>query len=155
MLSPNHPLSSQRLTFLAMLLTTTGLLSACSSHSDDPTTSPVTGLVTFDGSPVAGAIVTFSPKAGSSATAAQTKTDAEGKFDVQIFLDMGKRTQRGLMPADYQISIIQMKNPSGEVLRIMTPKNLLPKKYASLQTSGLETTVSADGKNEILLELRK
>jgi len=159
MLSSNHPKPYRRLTSpvyaLAILIASTSFLSGCSSHSDDPTTYPVTGQVTLDGSPAAGAVVTFSPKSGGEATAAQTTTDAEGKFDVQVFLDGGKRTQRGLMPAEYRISVIQLEKPSGQSLRITSSRNLLPKKYASEQTSGLETTVSADGKNELLLELSK
>jgi len=139
---------------LAILVATAGLLSACSSNSTgDPTTSPVTGQVTLDGKPIEGAVVMFRPKTSDGATPAQATTDAEGKFDVHTFLDMGKRTKRGMMPAEYQIEVTKRVHASERTSFGTPPKNVLPKRYASAQTSGLETDVSTDGKNEILLEL--
>lgn len=143
-----------RTRLLTVLIATTGFLSACSSdNAGDPTTTPVTGRVTLEGSPVEGAIVVFRPKTSDSATTAQSTTDAEGKFDVHIFLDSGKRTKRGMVPADYQIEVTQLVKAPGEASIFSPPKNMLPIKYASVQTSGLEATMSADSKNEILLEL--
>ncbi|NOZ39079.1 MAG: hypothetical protein GXP24_02485 [Planctomycetes bacterium] len=139
---------------LAILVAAVGFLAACSSSNlADPTTYPVTGLVTFEGSPVDGALVVLRPKANDGATTAQATTDAEGIFDVHIFLEMGKRTKRGLMPADYQIEVTQLVKATGEASIFSPPKNMLPEKYASVQTSGLETTVSAESKNELVLEL--
>lgn len=143
-----------RVRTLAIMIAATGLLSGCSNDSaNDPATSPVTGLVTLDGTPVAGAIVMFRPKTTSGATIVQAKTDAEGKFDAHIYLDMGKRTKRGVMPADYLIEVTQLTRASLKGSVITPPKNLLPKKYASIRTSGLEANVIADGDNELLLEL--
>ncbi len=158
MLSSNHHTPNLGLIFrkcrLAMLVATIGFLSACSSdNAGDPTITPVTGRVTLEGNPVKGAIVVFRPKTSDGATTAQSTTDAEGEFDVHIFLDSGKRTKRGMMPADYQIEVTQLVKASGEASIFSPPKNMLPVKYASVQTSGLEATVSADNKNEILLEL--
>lgn len=139
---------------LTVLVAAVGFLSACSSdNAADPTTTPVTGTVTFEGKPVDGAIVVFRPNTSSGATTAQSTTDVEGKFDVHIFLDNGKRDKRGMMPADYQIEVTQLTKTSGDTSIFSPPKNRLPQKYASVQTSGLETTVSADRKNEIQLEL--
>ncbi len=141
---------------LPMLVATVGFLTACSSNNlADPTTYPVTGLVTLEGSPVDGALVVFRPKASGGATTTQATTDEDGKFDVHIFLDMGKRTKRGMMPADYQIEVTQLVKATGEASIFSPPKNMLPIKYASAQTSGLGTTVSAEGKNELVLELSK
>jgi len=144
---------------LAILVATTGLLSACSSDSTgDPTTSPVTGQVMLDGILVEGAVVVFRPKtsdgaAPAQATPAQATTNAEGKFDVHTFLDMGKRTKRGMMPAEYQIEVTKRVHASGKNSFGTPPKNVLPKRYASAQTSGLEANISTGNKNEILLEL--
>lgn len=141
---------------LVMLVASLGFLAACSSkNSDDPTTYPVTGLVTLEGRPVEEALVVFRPKTIGKATIVQATTDDEGTFDAYIFLDQGKRTKRGMMPADYQIEVTQMVNAPGQTSIVTPPKNLLPQKYASVQTSGLATTVSVTGKNELFLELSK
>jgi len=161
MRSPNNwrsvgqPLIGLACTLAMLIVTTIGLLSGCSQHSDDPTTYPVTGRVTLDGSPVAKATVVFLPKTGGGAIIVQAMTDAEGEFDVHTFLDMGKRILHGMMPADYRIKIIKLESLSGQAPALVRrPRYALPKKYASERTSGLETTVSAEGKNELLLELR-
>lgn len=57
------------------------LIVGCGS-GDTPQLAPVSGKVTRDGSPVADALVIFTPSKGSSSSAS---TDAEGNFELKYF----------------------------------------------------------------------
>src|SRR5262245_38254316 len=58
------------------------LLAGCTTTTG-PKTEPVTGTVTLDGKPLAGAQVVFQPKSGGQA--ASGTTDAQGKFTLTTF----------------------------------------------------------------------
>ena len=69
-------------------------LAGCSNA----TTSPVEGLVTFDGKPLAGAAVVFVPQgAGRDATG---QTDAAGRFEMSTF-----EPGDGVLPGTYKVTI--------------------------------------------------
>jgi hypothetical protein len=59
------------------------LLSGCGGSTDQPELGDVSGVVTLDGTPVAGVNVVFKPDAGR---AAGGNTDAEGRYTLQ-YLD--------------------------------------------------------------------
>ncbi len=128
--------------------------------SDRPATYPVTGIVTLDGSPVAGAAVTFVPSVGGKSAAGVT--DASGKYALTTF-----EGGDGAVPGDYSVKIV--KYEGGEVGGEETgegdagmmsadyeagvesgedeaAKNLLPEKYSDAKTSGLKATVT-EGEN--------
>ncbi|HVA46572.1 MAG TPA: carboxypeptidase-like regulatory domain-containing protein [Pirellulales bacterium] len=130
----------------------------------DPNGRPVTGAVTYQGSPVEGANVTFV----SASTPAFGRTDAEGKF--KLATAAGENVPLG----SYQVAIVKKEAPLVEPESSSTeelgdgglpadyqfvppdpnapppaePKDLLPAKYADAAKSGLSATVTADGKNE-------
>jgi len=61
------------------------VLSGCGSATDDqPDLGLVTGTVTFDGSPLGGASITFQPDSGRPARAV---TDAQGKYSLIYIRD--------------------------------------------------------------------
>jgi hypothetical protein len=127
------------------------LLAGCGDGS--PTTYPVTGVVKHNGSLVEGAIVSFVPTDAESQTATAT-TDATGKYSLAA------------MPGGYKVSVTKYEGGSppaasgsgsaasadGEMPADYTGasdapapvyKNLLPAKYASVETSGLTATVGS------------
>src|SRR5687767_7103434 len=61
------------------ILVTVGIVLTSCSNSSRPPTYPVTGIVTLQGKPVAGAAITFVPTAGDG-VAASAITDSEGKY---------------------------------------------------------------------------
>lgn len=126
--------------------------SGCSSEKrGDPNGRPVSGTVTYNGAPVAGASVTFrSPTASAFGI-----TDAEGKY--KLTTAAGDKVSLG----QYQVSISKKDTPppppaSDSATYVppdpnavpVAPKDLLPPKYADAATSQLTASVTADGKNE-------
>ncbi|GAA4438367.1 carboxypeptidase-like regulatory domain-containing protein [Bremerella cremea] len=114
-------------------------------------TYPVTGEVTMDGEVVEGATVTLVPssEAGRSASGI---TDAEGKFSVMTYVSPGVQPE-GAMPGDYSVTIRKLEvrkveeggtpqEAQAAFRKLGPPKDLLPKKYASPNTSDLKVTVN-------------
>src|SRR5688572_7259469 len=86
------------------LLPPLALLAGCGSGSG-PTTVIVTGTVTMDGKPLAGANVVFHPLDGAeTALASQAVTDAEGRFELTTHAGGGK-FKPGASPGSYIVAI--------------------------------------------------
>ena len=81
------------------------LLVGCGT-STGPNTVPVTGLVTLDGTPVPGAVVTFSPQTADGQAAAGT-TDGSGRFELTTSV-----SGDGAVPGSYFVGI--SKTSGGE-----------------------------------------
>ena len=124
----------------------------CSGGGGDPNGRVVVGTVTYQGSPVEGATVTFRAPQSS----AFGRTDAEGKFKLNSA--SGERIPLG----DYQVSIVKKESlplaptpstlesyvPPSAGASAPAPKDLLPSQYGDATKSGLSASVTADGKNE-------
>jgi hypothetical protein len=136
--------------YAAFLVIAAPLLAGCGDGS--ATTYPVTGVVKHNGSPVEGAIVSFVPTEEEGQTATAT-TDASGKYSLSALSGGYKvsltkyeggspaaagggtaASADGEMPADYT-GATDAPAP--------VYKNLLPAKYASVETSGLTATVGS------------
>jgi hypothetical protein len=130
-----------------LALAAIALVSGCGKAGMGRATFPVTGVVTMGGKPVEGALVQFTPAAGEAGFAgAQTQTDAEGAFDVSVMLEGGKESQRGLPAGEYRVSVTKMEY-AGAAAIDRPPKNVLPAKYQSAESTPLTATVTADGEN--------
>ena len=128
-------------------------LVGCGSTASGPATIPVTGEVTLNGQPVAGADVAFMPKVeDADYTPAQAITDSAGRFEVVSLFDQGRTTQTGMLPGAYRVSVTQLEQPSSSA---RPPRNLLPEKYASPESSELSAEVDGEGENHLKFELSK
>ena len=143
--------------------------------SSGPRTFKVTGTVTQNGKPVEGAIVTF--LSDEKKKDAVGSTNDKGEFKLSTF-----GPGDGALPGSYKITITKLDRPaappaktpppgtiaSGELsesyvppsmgggggtAKESAPKNLLPAKYASEQTSGLVATVAENDQNKFDFEL--
>ena len=133
----------------------------------------VTGKVTYKDSPVAGATVSFAPGDPEGLVAYGT-TDAEGMYRLT---SLGAKKQgSGAQPGTYKVSIVKRKQaeltPDQEALQkkeisfeeyqkraavnqtqnqgnrpLPLPVSLIPTKYASPATSGLDAVVQEKEKN--------
>lgn len=136
------------------------MIAGCSG-AKSPATAKVTGVVTYKGSPVEGATVIFAPSAGGKPATAIT--DAEGHYALSTF-----GAKDGAVPGDYKVTVtktttegtapelsyeklnelsLRGEQPPGPVV-----KHVLPAKYASETTSGLDKTVKS-GSNDFPLDL--
>lgn len=146
---------------VALLLVTVAamtFLGGCgSSEEEGPELAPVTGVVTYNGSPLADASVTFDPESGPGAGAA---TDANGKFELRT----GNRD--GAVVGTHKVAVLAEEEEtylSEEELEKLEeegkkppepeePKSLIPAKYAETETSGLTFDVT-DGSNHFEIKL--
>jgi hypothetical protein len=106
--------------------------------SDEPKLHRVAGTITLDGKAVEGAGVVFNPVAEDGALAAG-KTDAQGRYELRT------TEKEGALAGKYQVTVLltkaegPQKDPGVEDKRKMT--YLVPKKFSSRETSGLEAEV--------------
>ena len=131
---------------------------------------PAEGVVTFNGEPVEGALVTFGPKATSGeAAGAQTTTNDKGNFRMMTLLP-----NDGVYPGEYYVTVTKnvyeggisleeakknMENPDSARNNSKTkPKEQtvtwnLPKKYGDIASSGLDISIPKEGMKNIEFKL--
>jgi hypothetical protein len=129
-----------------------------------PALTRVTGTVTMDGKPVAGADVTFHPASKQGATAF-ARTDRLGHFDMKT-----GGTGRGVLIDDYRVTVTKFtseeKLPSPDEAKKILPKdgkappaakptNVLPEEYASIQKTPLGASVKSRRAVRVNFDLKK
>lgn len=147
--------------FLALSPLMLVLITGCWSGGG-PTTYPVKGLVHFNGEPVEGATVTLIPSQPEGRSASGT-TDSAGAFEVTTYISPSLQAQ-GAMPGEYDIVVSKVEvrelaedltpqEAQAAFQKLGPPKNLLPKKYRSPNTSGLSVNVDNSSPDPLTLEL--
>ena len=124
----------------------------------------VTGTVTFNGEPLSGAQVNFSPTTSDEgARPAFGLTDADGKYRLSV---IGGAVNAGTTPGEYQVSISRMvgtgiiaepdggPTTSGPSVFVPPPQSLIPIRYGDPTTSELTATVEARGNNVFNFDLK-
>ena len=121
---------------------------------------PVTGTVTYNGKPVEGAAVSFSP-AGEGRSASALTTE-DGKFSLTTL-----EAEDGAFPGSYKIGISKSEvvNPISDAERqkqfhenmgrmpLEEHRSLLPEKFRNPNTSGLTAEVEKSGENNFAFDL--
>ncbi|MDR1492061.1 MAG: carboxypeptidase-like regulatory domain-containing protein [Planctomycetaceae bacterium] len=159
--------------YLSLFLITTFCFAGCGSSKIDPSYRFVTGVVTHNGTPVAGASVLFSPLDGGLAASGVSDASGNyqlstgttqvprsgtksGKYKVAVYkvekavdkdaeeLDAGKISYDEFMARRAKMQI----SPAG-----LPDKHLLPTVYSDVKTSPLEVIVEDKKKNVINLNL--
>ena len=135
---------------ISTLMTVGIVLTGCSNSSQSPTYR-VTGTVTSQGKPVAGAAITFVPT-GNEGEAASAITDSDGKYALTTW-----RAGDGARPGEYRVKVSKQEqktvDPSKMVKNLSIEeeqkiyveskkprppaKSLIPSKFENEQTSGL------------------
>ncbi|MBI3461537.1 MAG: carboxypeptidase regulatory-like domain-containing protein [Planctomycetes bacterium] len=121
-----------------------------------PAMEPVTGVVSYNGRPVAGARITF--VAPNSPRVAVGTTNEAGEFTLSTMSDGD-----GAVVGKHQVSITsftpeaiaRMSNAQQEALGRgqKVEGSSLPTRYASFETSGLSANVEAGGENHFKFDL--
>ncbi|MCL2118165.1 MAG: hypothetical protein FWH27_07030 [Planctomycetaceae bacterium] len=131
-----------------------GLL-ACGCQKG-PKVNYVEGTIQHEGVPLAGAMVTFTPKVdGSTAMSAAGETDSSGKYRLTLLQGTSK-VGSGTTEGEYLVSIVKK---TSDPIRMDPPPPaypnsakipiygyVFPKEYTNPNTSGLAATVKS-GKN--------
>lgn len=142
-----------RTSLLCFLMTTmVGCMSGESALPDGaPPLYSVSGQVTYHDSPVAEAIVVFAPKNGK--VGASARTDAEGKFTAQAY-----PPHNGMPEGEFAITVTKTESvdvPGGDPDNKQTKtKYLIPEKFGKANKSGLSVTVTSQGNDNLVLELK-
>jgi len=158
-----------RISYLLSLFVVSSLLGC--AENNDLKTEPVSGVVTLDGQPVEGATVTFRPSEKGVGIGATAITDAQGVYKLtatQIVNDKQPVQGAGTLPGKYQVTVKKVEVPevmsAEEAEEQGVPYNppapgqepqptwIIPKKFSSARSSGIEVTV-VEGQNDIPLEL--
>jgi hypothetical protein len=117
-----------------------GAISGCTETIERPQTFPVGGKVTYKGQPVPKGTVTFQPDQGQPAVG---DIQSDGSYKLSTFVDGD-----GALPGHHKVFIIaNTADPTmipGSTPGWTPPKDIVPKKYNKVGTSGLEANVSKD-----------
>ncbi len=146
-----------------LILALLPLAGGCSRYREDewskqwPRRVPASGMVEFEGKPVADAAVVFVTLSadGKKEYAAVGLTDAAGKFRLKTF-----RPNDGAIPGKHLVGIEKTAAVVTNPVRGLSPedqpkvvKNVLPEKYRVYSKSGLEAEVTEKGPNEFVFRL--
>ena len=114
---------------------------------DLPPVADVSGLVTLDGEPLAGADVQFVPdaSAGTEGAPGVGFTDESGRYELTT------AKVRGAIIGRHKVRVEARGEPQSEWDSL--PPLITPERYSDPETSGLAFDVTAGGANEINLEL--
>ena len=128
--------NATHLFLVATLVVFVSLLSGCGNKYG---TTPVTGTVTLDGDPLAGAYVIFYPVEGGRANST-SKTNDKGEFDLSYTHDSG-----GAIPGSYKVLVSKTKKVNEKDFET------LPSQYNSESTTVVEVTQSGENRFEFEL----
>lgn len=133
------------------------LLAGCGGGGNTLHTVPVTGTVTLNGEPLAGATVLFAPNDAGGVSAMGT-TDEQGRYT------LSQASNQGALPGTYKVVIEHYTTLDGkpiptsedpaaqmdvEQLRAQGQvKQTLPPKYSGFDQSELNATVKEEGENK-------
>lgn len=135
------------------------LLCGCGGPNHPPTHA-VSGIIRDGGEPLADAIVSFI--SSSVQSPANGQTDESGRFTLTTFA-----RGDGAMEGSYAVTIMKFEKADSPAVADISddnydpnivsrpPRNLLSKKYANAQTSGLTATVVAGQENSFEFDLEK
>ena len=148
------------LSFCLLLVFSLAYLSGCEKNKAIKT-DLVTGVITMDGSPLAGASVTFSPVDDKGSVAIGT-TDANGKYALQTLLGAA---DAGTTPGDYLVSISKKVNEptgkqewsesDGKMMDVTVGKETVPVKFTTKNSTPHKATVVANQANNFDFDVSK
>lgn len=103
--------------------------------------APITGLVTVQGAPLAGASVQFMPASGTPGEGALGTSDAEGKFTVIS----SRQSDEGIPAGEYTVRVSRLVNVDGTPLPSDAADADYPDAWESVPTpySGMDSPLKA------------
>ena len=152
--------------FLAVLSLSFAAVLGCGNGHD---LNRVSGMVTFNGEPLAGATITFTPEDPQGVLAVGS-TDSSGRFVLAAPVQSG--VTQGAMSGRYRVTIAKRETtPCPDSIAYQegritydelqsrggggsgTSRDLIPARYGNAQQSGLEAEVVPNADNEFNFDL--
>lgn len=118
-------------------------LSGCGSRSNGLT--EVSGLITYNGTPLKEGFVSFVPMRDSGSSVSGT-IGPDGRYEL-----LQSRSVKGIAPGEYQIRIESWETPPG--MGGGKPKHAMPEKYYLVNTSPLRATIGTEAAQTVDLVL--
>ncbi|QDU77967.1 hypothetical protein Pan97_50460 [Bremerella volcania] len=127
----------------------------CEPGTSNPPTSPVTGKVTYKGEAVEGATIQFLPSS-SEVKVANATSGTDGTYALSTF-----ETGDGAMAGKYKVTVRKLvpvqqgvqKDGENAGEPAYVNKDMLPKKYMSMDSTPLEFEVTASGNQTFDIDL--
>ncbi len=114
-------------------------LGGCGSNSP----ISISGIINYNGQPVASARVGFVPKTGSAGDSPMGETDATGKFSLRV------------PPGEYAVTVSpKLPEASSDDYSVPTSKSTLPMRYGDPAVTDLKATVASGGDNQFTFDLK-
>jgi hypothetical protein len=132
-----------------LALTLAAALTGCGKS--DEVLVPISGRVTVNGKPATGAAVVFHPVDGANGTHPVAQVEANGEFHLTTI-----RSGDGAAPGNYRVTLTwyvtppRKKGVEGEEGPV---RNLIPNKYARVESTPIGTTVRPEGNNPLRIEI--
>jgi hypothetical protein len=139
-----------RSTSLALLWLVLGFSGGCGRSGDLPT-AKAGGVVTIDDQSLANAHVIFTPEKGR---AAMGQTGADGRFTLTTY-----RSGDGAIVGHHHVTVVAREPSDGQTNTPGAPgierpgRSLIPEKYGSTATSGLEFDVVEGRENSFQIQI--
>ena len=140
-------MSSVRLLFNLLLVAFSLSHTGCGGIAANPNLVPVTGTITLDGKPLAGASVTFVGIGATPGEGATGLTDDAGKYELAHF-----RAGTGAMPGEYKVVIMKRVMSDGSPIPAGTlsiaelaTRDLLPLRFSDYHQTQLKANVAKEG----------
>ena len=127
-----------------LLLLAVALITAGCSPKSTLGTVKITGEVLLDDEPVSGIIVNFKPRGGEK-NSGVGRTDGKGNYTLTT---AHEPVGSGVVPGEYDVTFkkVVYEDESGKLLP--KPLYVVPQKYESPKTSGIEPVKVEAGKNQ-------
>jgi hypothetical protein len=107
-------------------------------------TVPVKGKVSYNGKPVAKAMVKFEPASAQKSRPAMGTTDDDGNYTAGT-----TATAKGLMPGEYKVSILAYLPPPAGKKADIGPL-AIPKRYTDVNSSGLTASIGESDSSKVI-----
>jgi hypothetical protein len=137
-----------RISTLAAAWLPIAVLLGCGGESQGPNLVNATGLVSLNGSPLSGAVVTLHPVGTTRGNGASARTDSAGKFELK-----SPPRGKGAVPGEYKVVISKLVLPDGTDFPENSPvapmdsnaKEQLPPEYSDFEQTTLTAKVPEAG----------
>lgn len=150
----------KRIPILAIATTAVAFIAGCGS--DQVEVFPVTGTVSYLGSPMkGGGSISFVPTGGQQGKAPGGVINEDGTFTLATYGD-----NDGAMPGEYRVVVMQStydepaitqdgEAPAGEPVEKVPPEARIPLIYSDPANSPLTATIRSDGETVLDLQLEE